>query len=194
MLTNKLRVQVERVTLPLGRVLGTAGLTANGLTVTGTVISGVASLLVAVGSPVAAAWVLLVGSLFDMLDGAVARSMGTKSLAGAFLDSTLDRVSDGMLFAALAWNQAVGGSRIGLALALGTGLLAFLTSYIRAKAESLDLTCNVGIAERTVRLAFVGVGLAFHVLLPALGLLFVLSLVTVVHRFSHVFRKAQAPL
>jgi CDP-diacylglycerol---glycerol-3-phosphate 3-phosphatidyltransferase len=190
MLTNKLRVQVNRVTMPLGRVLGTAGLTANALTVTGTVITGVASLLVAVGSPVAAAWVLLVGSLFDMLDGAVARSMGTKSLAGAFLDSTLDRVSDGMLFAALAWNQTVEGSRVGLALALGTGLLAFLTSYIRAKAESLDLTCTVGIAERWLRIALVGVGLAFHLLLPTLGLLLVLSLVTVVHRFSHVFRKA----
>lgn len=130
----------------------------------------------------------------DLVDGQMARTIGRTDTFGAFLDSTLDRVSDGMLFAALAWNQAVGGSRIGLALALGTGLLAFLTSYIRAKAESLDLTCNVGIAERTVRLAFVGVGLAFHVLLPALGLLFVLSLVTVVHRFSHVFRKAQAPL
>jgi CDP-diacylglycerol--glycerol-3-phosphate 3-phosphatidyltransferase len=194
MLNDKLRVQVDRVTLPLGRILGTAGMTANALTVAGTLVTGVACLLVAVGRPVAGAWVLLAGSLFDTLDGAVARSMGTKSLAGSFLDSTLDRVSDGMLFAALAWSQAGAGSQIGLALALGTGLLAFLTSYIRAKAESLDLTCNVGIAERWLRLLIVGVGLAFHLVLPALGLLLALSLVTVAQRFSHVFRKAQAPL
>jgi phosphatidylglycerophosphate synthase len=134
----------------------------------------------------------MVGGLFDTLDGAVAKSMGTKSLAGAFLDSTLDRVSDGMLFAALAWYEAVDGTRIGLALALATGLLAFLTSYIRAKAESLDLTCDVGLVERWLRLALVGVGLAFHVLLPALGLLLVLSFVTVWQRLVHVFRKAQA--
>jgi CDP-diacylglycerol--glycerol-3-phosphate 3-phosphatidyltransferase len=98
-----------------------------------------------------------------------------------------------MLFAALAWYQAAEGSEIGLALALGTGLLAFLTSYIRAKAESLGLTCNVGIAERWLRVALVAVGLAFQVLLPALGLLFALSLITVLQRFFHVFRRAQAP-
>jgi CDP-diacylglycerol--glycerol-3-phosphate 3-phosphatidyltransferase len=194
MMAHKLRVQFDRVTLPVGRILGTAGMTANGLTVAGTFVSGAACLLVATGRPVAGAWVLLAGSLFDSLDGAVARGMGTKSLAGSFLDSTLDRVSDGMLFAALAWSQAMAGSRLGLALALATGLLAFLTSYIRAKAESLGLTCNVGIAERWLRLLILGVGLAFHLVLPALGLLFVLSLVTVAQRFSHVFRKAQGPL
>ncbi|HEY8200231.1 MAG TPA: CDP-alcohol phosphatidyltransferase family protein [Actinomycetota bacterium] len=194
MLTDKLRVQVARVALPLGRVLGNAGLTANGITVAGTVLTGVVCLLVVGGHPVSAAWLLLVGGLFDMLDGAVAKSMGTTSLAGSFLDSTLDRVSDGMLFAALAWYQAVDGTRIGLALALATGLLAFLTSYIRAKAESLGLTCNVGLVERWLRLLLVGVGLAFNVLLPALGVLLVLSLHTVLKRFFHVFRKAQAPL
>lgn len=192
MLTNKLRIQVDRVTLPVGKVLGTAGLTANTVTVTGTLLTGVVCLLVMTGHPVAAAWTLLVGGLFDALDGAVARSTGTKSLAGAFLDSTLDRVSDGMLFAALAWYQAVAGTRLGLALALATGLLAFLTSYIRAKAESLDLSCNVGLVERWLRLAIVGVGLAFHVLIPALAVLFVLSFATVVQRFFHVFTKAQA--
>src|SRR5882724_12922256 len=97
MLTDKLRSHVDRVTLPLGRVLGNAGVTANSITVAGTAITGVACLLVVGGYFVSAAWVLLAGSLFDSLDGAVARSMGTKSLAGAFLDSTLDRVSDGML-------------------------------------------------------------------------------------------------
>jgi phosphatidylinositol phosphate synthase len=193
-LTDKLRVQVDRVALPVGRMLGNAGLTANGITVAGTVLTGVACLLIVGGRPVPAAWVLLVGGLFDGLDGAVAKGTGTKSLAGAFLDSTLDRVSDGMLFAALGWYYAVTGPRIGLALALSTGLLAFLTSYIRAKAESLDLTCNVGIAERWLRLALVGVGLAFDLLLPALGVLLVLSFWTVWQRFSHVFRKAQATL
>jgi CDP-diacylglycerol---glycerol-3-phosphate 3-phosphatidyltransferase len=192
MLTNKLRIQVDRVAMPVGRVLGTAGLTANTVTVTGTLVTAVVCLLVVTGHPLPAAWMLLVGGLFDALDGAVARSTGTKSLAGAFLDSTLDRVSDGMLFAALAWYQAVAGTRVGLALALTTGLLAFLTSYIRAKAESLDLSCDVGLVERWLRLAIVGVGLAFHVLVPALAVLFVLSLATVLHRFFHVFTKAQA--
>jgi CDP-diacylglycerol--glycerol-3-phosphate 3-phosphatidyltransferase len=194
MLTNKLRIQVDRVALPLGRALGSAGLTANAVTVAGTVVSGFASWLIAVGHTAVGAWILTAGGLFDTLDGAVAKSMGTKSLAGAFLDSTLDRVSDGMLFAALAWNLASEGSDIGFALALATGVLASLTSYIRAKAESLDLSCNVGIAERWLRVTVVVVGLVFDVLVGALAVLFVLSLVTVVQRFFHVFRKAQAPL
>jgi CDP-diacylglycerol---glycerol-3-phosphate 3-phosphatidyltransferase len=194
MLTNKIRTHVDRVALPIGRIVGSIGLTANAITVAGTVVSGIACWFIATGRPVLGAWILAGGSLFDTLDGAVAKSMGTTSVAGAFLDSTLDRVSDGMLFAAVAWSQAAEGSEVGLALALGTGILAFVTSYIRAKAESLRLTCNVGIAERWLRVVLVGVGLAFHILLPVLGLLFVLSLITVLQRFFHVFRKAQAPL
>jgi CDP-diacylglycerol--glycerol-3-phosphate 3-phosphatidyltransferase len=192
MLTNKLRIQVDRVAMPVGRALGTAGLTANAVTVMGTLLTAVVCLLVVTDHAFPAACMLTVGGLFDALDGAVARSTGTKSLAGAFLDSTMDRVSDGMVFAAVAWYEAVSGTRVGLALALATGVLAFLTSYIRAKAESLDLSCNVGLVERWLRLVIVGVGLAFHVLVPALAVLFVLSLVTVLQRFFHVFHKAQA--
>ena len=187
MLTDKFRVHVDRVVVPVGRALGAVGLTANAITVGGTVLTGIASYLIAVDHPVAAVWLLAVGSFADTMDGAVATAMGTKSLAGAFLDSTLDRVSDGMIFAGIAWLYR--DSDLGLALALGTMVAAFLTSYIRAKAESLDMTCRVGIAERWLRILLVCVGLAFHVLIPVLAVLFVLSLVTVLQRFFHVYRQ-----
>jgi CDP-diacylglycerol--glycerol-3-phosphate 3-phosphatidyltransferase len=192
MLTDWFRPRVDRVAVPLGRALGSVGLSANAITVLGTVITGLACWCVATGRPVAGAWVLALGSIADTLDGAVATAMGTKSRAGAFLDSTLDRVSDGMLFAALAWLMAQEGNDLGLALALGTGVLAFMTSYIRGKAESLGLTCNVGFAERWLRILVMCFALVFHVVVPGLALLFVLSLQTVIQRFFHVYRKAQA--
>lgn len=192
MLTDKFRPHVDRVAVPLGRALGNVGLSANAITVLGTVVTGVASWLVATGRPVAGAWVLAGGSIADTLDGAVATAMGTKSRAGAFLDSTLDRVSDGMLFAALAWVLAHEGHDLGFALALGTGVLAFMTSYIRGKAESLGLSCHVGFAERWLRILVMSFALAFHFVVAGLALLFVLSLQTVVQRFFHVYRQAQA--
>lgn len=189
MLTNLLRVQVERVALPLGRALGNVGVTANAMTVAGLLIVAVGCLQIARGRLLAGGLILAAGTLFDTMDGSVARAMGNESQAEAFLDSTLDRVADGMIFSALAWHLA-GRSQVGFGLALAAGILAFLTSYIKARAEAARLTCNVGLAERWLRVVLVEAGLLFGVLLPALGTLAVLSAITVVQRFVHVFRQA----
>ncbi|HEY8700804.1 MAG TPA: CDP-alcohol phosphatidyltransferase family protein [Arthrobacter sp.] len=150
---------------------------------------------------------LLWGTLFitafifsDVLDGIMARMRDAGGRWGNFLDSTLDRIADGAIFAGLAIWFFTGGAQFAVAVAAMVCLvLGMVVSYARAKAESLGFTANVGIAERAERLVSVlvvtgltGLGLPVIVLLVTLGLLAVASLVTVVQRVLSVRRQALA--
>lgn len=190
MVGHRLRTQIDRVVVPLGHGLSRAGLSANMLTGAGLAMTGVSGWFIARGKLFLGACILALGSLSDLFDGAVARAARSESRFGAFLDSTTDRISDGVLLSAVAWHLATPpGSRLGFALALGSLVLSFLISYIKARAESLGLSCDVGLAERGERLAVILVGLLFGVLVPALVLLFAASAITVVQRLTHVRRQ-----
>lgn len=136
----------------------------------------------------------------DVLDGIMARMQDVKSRWGNFLDSTLDRIADGALFAGLAIWFFTGGADTPIAVAAMLCLvLGMVVSYARAKAESLGFTANVGIAERAERLVSVlvvtgltGLGLPPVVLLATLLLLALASFITVVQRVLSVRRQAQA--
>ena len=136
----------------------------------------------------------------DVLDGIMARMQDVKSRWGNFLDSTLDRIADGALFAGLAVWFFTGGANTAMAVAATLCLvLGMVVSYARAKAESLGFTANVGIAERAERLVSVlvvtgltGLGLPPVVLQVTLVLLALASLVTVIQRVLSVRRQAQA--
>jgi CDP-diacylglycerol--glycerol-3-phosphate 3-phosphatidyltransferase len=138
----------------------------------------------------------------DVLDGIMARMQEVKSPWGNFLDSTLDRIADGALFAGLAIWFFTGGDNTTIAVAaLLCLVLGMVVSYARAKAESLGFSANVGIAERAERLVSVlvvtgltGLGLPPAVLLVTLVLLALASFVTVVQRMVSVRRQSlQAP-
>ena len=138
----------------------------------------------------------------DVLDGIMARMQDVKSPWGNFLDSTLDRIADGALFAGLAIWFFTGGANSTIAVAaLLCLVLGMVVSYARAKAESLGFSANVGIAERAERLVSVlvvtgltGLGLPPAVLLVTLVLLALASFVTVVQRMVSVRRQSlQAP-
>ncbi|MEP6696142.1 MAG: phosphatidylinositol phosphate synthase [Pseudonocardiales bacterium] len=201
MLNVLARARVSRVLDPLGARLAGTGLSADAVTVIGTT----GAVTAAVGC-FPRGW-FLPGTLiiwffvmFDMLDGAVARARGTASRWGAFLDSTLDRVADAAVFGTLVWWFAFRGDSPPLALAaLLCLVLGTLTSYVKARAEGLGMTCNVGFAERTERLIIilVGTGLAGlgvpYALAVALWLLAGASLITVVQRLAEVRRQAGAP-
>ncbi len=190
MVGHRLRTQIDRLAAPLGRGLSKAGFSANMLTGAGVAMIAVSGWLIAQGRLFLGACTLCLGSLSDLFDGAVARAARTESRFGAFFDSTTDRLSDGILLSAVAWHLAsLPGGRLGFALALGSLVLSFLTSYIKAQAESLGFSCDVGLAERGERLALIFVGLLFGVLVPALGVLFVLSAITVIQRLAHVRRQ-----
>jgi CDP-diacylglycerol---glycerol-3-phosphate 3-phosphatidyltransferase len=136
----------------------------------------------------------------DMLDGAVARARGTSGPWGAFLDSTLDRVGDGAVFGALAlWYAGRGNDLTLCAVAIYDLVAGAVTSYAKARAESLGMTCNVGIAERGERLVAILVltglsGLFGVAVLRDIGLwgLAVATTVTVAQRMIEVRRQSRA--
>ncbi|MEX2552814.1 MAG: CDP-alcohol phosphatidyltransferase family protein [Actinomycetota bacterium] len=193
----------KRVIVPIGKALSRTGLSANAVTVLGFLVTLASAYVIATGHHITAGLVLVGGALFDTLDGVVARATGTSSMRGAFLDSTLDRLSDAAIFTGLIWRftlgsdasvgetAALGISQPGASLALGAMVLAFMVSYVRARAEGLGFECKVGIAERPERIAVVAAGLVFNLLVPALALLALASAVTLVQRFVHVWQQAK---
>jgi CDP-diacylglycerol--glycerol-3-phosphate 3-phosphatidyltransferase len=137
----------------------------------------------------------------DVVDGIMARIQGRSGSWGSFLDSTLDRIADGALFAGVAVWFFLGGNNSAIAIAaLACLVLGMIVSYARAKAESLGFTANVGIAERAERLVSVltvtgltGLGLPEVVLLAVLILLALASVITIVQRVMTVRVQAAAP-
>jgi CDP-diacylglycerol--glycerol-3-phosphate 3-phosphatidyltransferase len=148
------RPQINRVIEPVARRLVAIGVTPDALTIVGTLgVSGGALGFYPRGHFFVGTLVITAFVFSDLLDGAVARVRGSSGQWGAFLDSTLDRIGDGAVFGALAlWYAGDGNSITLCAVALYDLVAGAVTSYAKARAESLGLTCNVGIAERSERL------------------------------------------
>ncbi|HEY0639393.1 MAG TPA: CDP-alcohol phosphatidyltransferase family protein [Pseudonocardiaceae bacterium] len=195
-----LRSAVSHVSDPTGQWLHRRGVTADMVTVLGTVVSVAASLFFFPNDHLF--WgtvVVTVFVLFDTLDGAVARAAGGGSPFGAVLDSVCDRVADGALFAALVWwCFGPGDDRLLAVVALVCLVSSQVISYIKARAEAAGLTAEGGLIERPIRLIITLVGTGLHGLgVPyavhaALWLLAVLSLVTVGQRLAAVHRSARS--
>jgi CDP-diacylglycerol--glycerol-3-phosphate 3-phosphatidyltransferase len=195
---NIFRAQISRATAPVAEGLARAGVTPDAVTLVGT-IGAVTGALVFftrgwffVGTLVVWFFVML-----DMVDGAVARARGHTTTFGAVLDSVSDRVADAAVFCALAWWFSGRGNSRALELAsLLCLVLGALTSYVKARAEGLGMSCNVGVAERAERLiiALVGTGLdglgVPYVQAGALWLLVGLSTITVGQRMVVVWRQS----
>jgi CDP-diacylglycerol---glycerol-3-phosphate 3-phosphatidyltransferase len=161
------------------------------LTLLGVLLSVPVCLALWKGQWVPAALWLLAAGFFDLLDGALARFSKRERVFGAFLDSTMDRVSEALVF--MGFVLYYGGQRDGLgtALAFGTGFLSQLISYARARAEGLGLQNEGGWVTRPVRVLFLGAGLLFGQPTVTLWILFFLSLVTVFQRIYHVFKQTE---
>ena len=169
--------------------------TPNALTATGVLLCGVASVLVLFESRNEilfywlAAAVFVVGSLLDILDGALARAGGKTTPFGAFLDSTTDRVSEGFMLTAIAYLLATQGRSVFVAVAVAAVAGSFLVSYTRAKAEAIGLRGDVGIGSRAERVVVIAAGLVlapWGVLPWALVLLACTAWITVGQRVLHV--------
>ena len=187
------RALLTRPALAMAR----AGITPNMLTVAGTVASvSVAVATLPRGHFIAGPPLLAVVLVGDSFDGVLARATGRTSVFGAFLDSTLDRLADGAVFASLAaWaaltmtSDSVALRTVTVVLALVCVVLAATVPYARARAESIGATASVGIAERTDRLVValvatfaVGLGAPQWVLSAALGYVALASFITVLQR------------
>jgi CDP-diacylglycerol--glycerol-3-phosphate 3-phosphatidyltransferase len=202
---NVLRPAMTRLWTPVGRVLARTPVTPNAITVIGTVGVVVCALaLYPTGHLFLGALGCAIFVLFDMLDGALARVTGTSGPFGAFLDSTLDRVADAAIFGGLACYFVLHGhgrgDRILAAVALFCLVSGALVSYVKARAQSLGLNGDVGIAERPERMVIglVAIGLSGlgvpYVLPVGLWLLAAVSAVTFGQRMLAVRRSAAAPV
>jgi len=194
------RTAWSRVITPLGEALARRGVTADAVTVVGTLGAvGGALAFFTRGEFFVGTLVIWFFAMLDMVDGAVARARGGSSPFGAVLDSSLDRVADAAVFGALLWWFAGPGQSRPLVLAcLLCLILGALISYVKARAEGAGLRADVGLVERPQRLtiALVGTGLdglgVPYAQAVALWALVVLSAVTVVQRLVEVHRQAAA--
>jgi len=164
-------------------------ITPNQVTIAGTVLNVGAAALVAVDHLIYAGIVFLVAGCFDMLDGALARVAKKATPFGALLDSTLDRVSEGVVLAAIAYLLAVQGHSVDVALVVLALLGSVLVSYTRARAESLGLECKVGLMSRPERVILIALGLFFDVLPYVIYIMLALTAFTVVQRVVHTYRQ-----
>ena len=201
LLSVRVKEAGRSVLAPVVRLAVRLHLTANTVTVIGFLIVLVASSLVASGELLWGAAILTAGSLLDAVDGALARATGGTTAFGGFLDSTLDRAAEAVLFGGVAAYYLASSPDPAMPVLLAMVALtgSFLVSYTRARAESLGLTAEVGLAPRVERLVLVigGIGLAgvgFEIaLIIALGVVAGLSVATAAQRIWHVHRLSATP-
>lgn len=182
MIGGIVKAYLEKTVGPLYRFLANCGISPNLLTFTGLAISLVASWLLWAGKFRIAGVVMLVGGLFDMMDGGVARARGGGNSFGAFLDSIVDRYSDLFLLTGLILFFAAEG-KLGL---VGLGCVAMvgtaLVPYARARAECFISSCTVGWMERPERILLMGAGALLEMVEWALAALAILAHFTVLQR------------
>ncbi len=181
--------EARRLFKPLTAAIGRTRISPNLLTVAGLAMTLAAAVLVWYNHFVLAGLVFTLGSVCDMLDGAVARLAEKVSPMGAFLDSTFDRVGEGAVLTAIALIYARDGNLWLVGAAFVTMIGSFLVSYTRARAEALGLDCKVGLMTRPERLVLLGAGLflqKFGVLAVVMYILAVLTAYTVLQRILHV--------
>lgn len=189
---NRIRGQI----LGLGKALADVGLTANALTVIGLILNAAVAVIIGSGHPRWGGALLLVASAFDILDGAVARAAGTTSKFGGFLDSTLDRYSESVVFGGvLIYLLDTGDAKPGAILVFVATVGSLMISYARARAEALGWKAAVGLVARPERVILLALGLLAGKPLWALWILAVVTHLTALTRIAHVWRLslAEAP-
>ena len=197
MFTTRFEAWVRRHAEALITALGRSPLTPNQVTVVGVLLTFIASGLVAFGQLRWAGVVLIVAGTCDILDGALARSTNAAYPYGAFLDSTLDRYSEGAVYLGLAayFITVEGPLQRWLVLATLAALAgSFLVSYVRARAQSLGFACKSGLFQRPERVVATVIGLLFggYVLYLVVFLLAIVTNITALQRIREVWLQGRA--
>ena len=173
-------------------------LTPNAISITGLIGNLIAAALILEEDFVLAGVAFILGSLCDMFDGRYSRMSGKGTPFGAFLDSTLDRVEEGVVLAAVAAWFAKESNELAVGATVIAVVGSYMVSYTRARAEALGVECKVGIASRAVRVVILSAGLVFaagelipdfDLLEPAIYVLAALTVFTALQRVLHVRRQ-----
>src|SRR5436309_161085 len=176
-------------------------LTPNSISLTGFALNIAAAGLVVGRMFFLAGVAFIVGSVMDTLDGRYSRMSGKGTPFGAFLDSTLDRLEEGIVLIAVGAYFASRHDEAAVAAVVAAVLFSLMVSYTRARAEALGVECKVGLATRPVRVVILAAGLVFakgaslghfELLAPAVYVLAALTLLTTIQRILHVRRKLNA--
>ena len=192
MINAKVRAGWDKLMRPVGRALARTPLSPNAITLLGVGLQVVVTWEILEGRILLAGLLGIVSGFADAFDGAVAKAKNMTSKFGALLDSTTDRLADGMIFGAIAWLYGVSPDIAThdrpwvAALALGTLVTSFLVSYVKSRAEALGFECNVGLVERAERLVIINAGLILDLVPPALIVLLAASIFTFLQRLWHV--------
>jgi phosphatidylinositol phosphate synthase len=170
-------------------------LTPNAISMMGLAGNLVAAVLVTQELFFLAGVAFVLGSVMDTLDGRYSRMSGKGTLFGAFLDSTLDRIEEGIVLTAVAGYFAARGEDFAAAMCVAAVLFSLMVSYTRARAEALGVECKVGLATRPVRVVILSIGLIFakgagigdfELLAPAVYAIAALTILTTFQRVWHV--------
>jgi|TARA_B100000315_G_scaffold210777_1_gene207240 CDP-diacylglycerol--glycerol-3-phosphate 3-phosphatidyltransferase len=184
------------LTEPVVRLLARTSITPNIITWFGLALAVGAAVLITTGHLLVAGLVVLLAGFFDLLDGALARYTNRATRFGAVLDSTLDRLSEGVLLLGVMSLYAKEVETIGILLA-GTALLASMSvSYVRARAEAMGIECLVGLFTRAGRVVVLALGLLLsplfdNALIIALAHIVGLSFFTVGQRLVYAWRQTK---
>lgn len=187
----------------VARLFAQLGVSPNQLTLAGLVLQGIVAVVIARGHLRLGGVLLILFSIFDAFDGALARLTGRASRFGAFFDATLDRYAEALiLLGLLVYYSGQSGARSEILLIYVAMVGSLLVSYTRAKAESLNIPCLEGILTRAERVALLVIGLLLAGWQPVAGwppaltwvlwLLAVLSNVTAVQRLWTVYKATRA--
>lgn len=191
MISERIGHWVRGYVLSVGRVLARFGVSANMLTVVGLLLNVGVAVVIATGHPRWGGVLLLLASAFDMADGAVARATNSISRFGGFLDSTLDRYSEVVVYlGVLLYLLSTGNAELGAILVFVASAGALLISYARARAESAGYSASVGLVARPERIVLLAICLILDQPLWALWVLAVATHVTALTRIVHVWRLA----
>ena len=183
---------VRRIVADVVKSFRRIPLSANQVTAVGFALNVLAAVLIYERVWVAAGSAFLLGSILDVFDGAIARSKGEDGPRGAFIDSTFDRIAEGVVLAAIALVFADDGNQLALVAVFVALVGSFMTSYARARAEALGLHGTSGLMARAERVVLLGASLLFAPLgvLPwGIGLLAILSAITVAQRTRYVLNQ-----
>ena len=176
-------------------------LTPNAISMAGLIGNLVAAVLITQEEFFLAGLAFIAGSVMDTLDGRYSRMSGKGTPFGAFLDSSLDRVEEGIVLAAVGAYFAEQGNEMAVAAVVLAVLFSLMVSYTRARAEALGVECKVGLATRAVRVVIISAGLLFakganvanfELLEPAIYALAALTIFTTFQRVWHVRRELYA--
>ena len=204
MFEAKLKPRLEIILSVVANKMVAIGITANMVTFFGFVVNLIATFYFATGRLVTGGVLILFGGSFDMIDGAVARAQRDPRASGTLLDSVIDRYSEGFLFlGALIYFYSL-ESLLGIVLAFSAWFGSILVSYVRARAEGLQVTCKVGLMQRPERIILLGAGTLLQgallhklpslqstgmILLCTLGILTLTSHITAIHRLIFSYQE-----